>query len=160
MKLIPLTKGKFAIVDDEDYDAMSRFKWHFSEAGGYARRNSREKNILMHRQILEVPDGKHTDHRNGDGLDNRRSNLRICNRSENLRNRKLNCNNTSGAKGVRFIGTRGWEARIQVEKRPYLIGLYETKAEAVVAYDVASRFLHGEFGRPNQWIENYTASIK
>ena len=154
MKLIPLTQGKFAIVDDEDYDELAPHRWHYHKSGGYGARivgpRKSAKTILMHRQILEVPHGMHTDHKNGDGLDNRRCNLRVCRQSENAKNRKLNYSNTSGAKGVRFDTVRKlWESRIRSDKIDYYLGWYNTKEEAVVAYDVASRFLHGEFARPN-----------
>ena len=80
-KLIPLTQGKYAIVDDEDFDELSKHKWclMFTKGRSYAvRRPSENLTILMHRFILNPPKQMDTDHKNGDGLDNRRSNLRAC----------------------------------------------------------------------------------
>jgi hypothetical protein len=97
MKKIPLTQGYFAIVDDSDFDMLNRVKWHANKGHNtfYAQRsvlqeNGKWKNVQMHRVILGVHDPKiQVDHINGDGLDNRRCNLRSCTRSENMQNQQI-----------------------------------------------------------------------
>lgn len=94
MKTILLSQGKFAIVDDEDYEKLSKYKWCANNRHGcwYAVRTSNKKIIRMHRQILGLKkgDGMKTDHVNHNGLDNRRCNLRICTLAENNHNRQRN----------------------------------------------------------------------
>src|SRR3990167_783457 len=94
MKLIPLTQGKVAMIDDCDYMWLSEFKWCYDN--GYARRRASGRFIYMHREITKTPDGYDTDHRDGDKSNNQRANLRICTRAENKRNSSKNTNNTSG----------------------------------------------------------------
>lgn len=97
MKLIKLTRGFFAKVDDEDYEELSKYKWHFKigtkNKTGYATRgvqeNGKVKFFLMHRQIMGFPEGMVIDHKNHDTLDNRKENLKICSQKENLKNRKI-----------------------------------------------------------------------
>ena len=92
MKLIPITRGLFAMVDDEDYDKLMLSKWQAvpSKYGGviYCMRGDsiRKRTVAMHQQLMNTPKGMHTDHINGNGLDNRRSNLRVVSPRENLRN--------------------------------------------------------------------------
>lgn len=163
MKEIQLTskKHKFLVkVDDEDFSTLSKFKWHYHKfptgsVGGYARRSfhsdGKVKHMLMHRQIINAQRGYHTDHINGDGLDNQKSNLRICNRSQNLSNRKMNKNNTSGIKGVAFNKKiKKWSAQIQSNNINHNIGFYDNSHDAMIAYDAASRVLHRQFSRNNQ----------
>ena len=109
-KLISLTQGKFALVDDEDFKELSKHKWGVrkkSETLFYAGRNdwlNKKNHILtMQCQILNPPKGKEIDHKNGNGLDNRRCNLRICTHRQNLKNQKRQKNNKSGYKGVFWV---------------------------------------------------------
>lgn len=99
MKQIPLTKDHFAIVDDADYDWLSRFKWHFER--GYACKKTREK-VYMHKLINGAPKGMHTDHINGNGLDNRRDNLRSATAAQNSMNSKKIKSGSNKYKGVCF----------------------------------------------------------
>jgi hypothetical protein len=154
MKTIELTKGKVAIVDDEDYEGLASVRWHTSNSG-YAKRNNpiSQREILgfcefMHRRIMGLP-GKsklEVDHINGDPLDNRKANLRICTHAENLRNQKMKKHNRSGLKGVHFHKQSGrWRSIIKVEGKSISLGLFETKDLAHQAYcDAAKRFF-GEF---------------
>lgn len=110
MKIIPLTRGYFTIVDDEDYAFLNQWGWSAVTAHGYiyAVRTSRKSEgkprcIRMHRAICGTRDGFETDHKNGNTLDNRRGNLREATRIQNMRNRALNKNNTSGHKGVVWV---------------------------------------------------------
>jgi hypothetical protein len=157
MKQIPLTQGKFAIVDDEDYDFLIQWKWHLSNRG-YARRNNyvegvivNPKSILMHRVILGDPIGFQVDHINGDKLDNRKSNLRVCTTGENARNRGKNKNGTSGYKGVHFYKAyRKWQSHIMHERKMVWLGYFDTAEKAALAYNEAATKLHGEFAHLNK----------
>ena len=162
MKQIELTQGKFAIVDDEDYKYLNQWKWCFITAG-YAQRvkhiSGSKKNrvlehILLHRVLMNCSKGQQVDHINGDGLDNRRENLRISTQAQNVRNKGFSKNNTSGYKGVIFIksGTRSkrWTARLTYNYKPISLGYFDTSIEAAIAYNKAASIYFGEFARLNQ----------
>lgn len=153
MKEIQLTKGKIAIVDDEDYEWLNEWKW-FYDSYGYARRgqyNKKTKNIKsirMHRTIIDAKDGELVDHINRDRLDNRKSNLRICDWSLNSRNRKISKNNTSGYRGVYFDDSsrviKKWKVIIRLNNKRIYIGRFKTKTEAAKAYNDAAVKYFGE----------------
>jgi hypothetical protein len=148
MKEITLTQGKVALVSDKDYRRLSQWKWYaYRTTGGlwYARRGKRPQ-VHMHTEILGGP----TDHSNGDGLDNRRSNLRRATKAQNGRNRKLNSNSTSGYKGVSWNkGRQRWSAQIRVDGKQIYLGLFTDPAEAASVYDEAAVRYHGEYARTN-----------
>ena len=151
MKRIPLTQNKYAIVDDADHAALAAHKWYArrSLAGvWYAVRKVNRRPVLMHRVIAQPTDGLCVDHINRDGLDNRRSNLRICTHAENMRNRKAQRNAASPYKGV-FEERNRWRARIEANGRQHNLGLHDTQEAAALAYDEAARELHGAFARTN-----------
>jgi len=102
----------------------------------------------MHRLIMDAPDGTDVDHRNMDRVDNRRSNLRLATRAENLRNQGLSRNNTSGFKGVSRLDGK-WRAEIRVKWKLIYLGLFDDKVEAARAYDTAAKEHFGEFARLN-----------
>ncbi len=147
MKHIPLTKGKYAIVDDSDYDELSKHKWMYSST--YAIRWSPRPNrhfIFMHRVINKTPDGFVTDHINGDPLDNRRSNLRSCTQSQNHMNKLKLSNNTSGYKGVFWHKTaKRWRAQITLNSKAKHLGYFGSPEEAHRAYNQAARKLFKDF---------------
>ena len=153
MKEIQLTQGKVVLVDDEDFDWLSKSNWHYSK--GYAVRTStkesgKQRTILMHREIIKTPDGMETDHINGNGIDNRRENLRICTGSENRRNKKRNRKNISGYKGVCFYKRdKNWRVQIDVRKQHIFLGYFDTAEEAARVYDDAAKKYHGEFANLN-----------
>lgn len=156
MVKINLGNNQFALVDYKDYEYLNEFKWHLHKNGNqlYARTifylNKQRKGIYMHRFILE-PNGKCIDHINGNGLDNRRCNLRICERHENALNRKININNLSGFKGVSWFKlVKKWRAQIQYKKIVYYLGSYEKRIDAAKAYNEAAIKFHGEFAKLNQ----------
>jgi hypothetical protein len=143
MKMIGLSNGGVAIVDDADFDTLSRWRWT-RHPKGYATRTATRGKILMHRQILGEPIGD-VDHRNRDKLDNTRANLRVVTRSENMHNRPKQSNNTSGLKGVSWDPIRRrWRASIKVAGRHHMLGRFATRAEAASAYDAAATRLVGE----------------
>lgn len=154
MKQITLSKGKVALVDDEDYERLSSNKWYCS-AYGYAVRTERasEKRIThwMHREVLECPQGMEVDHINGNKLDNRKVNLRICSRKENCKNVSKSKINSSGYKGVSFHKQRNkFRAYITIENKQKWLGYYETALEAAIAYNSAALEYYKEFAKLNE----------
>ncbi len=155
MKNIQLTKGQFTIVDDEDYDWLSQWKWYISRTG-YAHRNEtgldgKQKTIRMHRQIIDASFGEVVDHINHNKLDNRKSNLRICNDRENQQNSVVRPTNKLGVKGVCLYSNRDYPiytrfiSQIQVNGKKFRLGYFENIREAVDAYNQAAIRYFGEF---------------
>lgn len=142
-KEIPLTRGKVALVDAEDYEELSKYEWYYEKSGYACRRKTHgyydSSKVYMHREILKsIPRNKVVDHINGNGLDNRKSNLRIITQRENTFNSGIRINNTSGYKGVSRLGNK-WRARIYIEGKETHLGLFETKEEAALAYNQAAK---------------------
>lgn len=154
MKTIVLTKGHYALVDDADFDELAKHQWCATETEPgrwYAKRreSGRAKYRYMHREIIQAPAGVLVDHRNGDGLDNRRANLRLCSGAENCRNKRMRKNNKSGFKGVYWHKKANkWAAVIGHGKRWHL-GLFADSAQAALAYDAKAREFFGEFALVN-----------
>jgi hypothetical protein len=163
MKTVPLSQGYVAIVDDEDYDRVSRHKWQArvvrrrdgSELNVYAGltvcRNGKRTQELLHRFIISVRDpAVELDHRDGNGLNCQKSNLRICTHAENSRNRRLKADNSLGLKGVHYCKDLGtFRARIMVGDKRKSLGQYATAELAARAYDFASEKYHGSYGLTN-----------
>lgn len=150
MKEIQLTQGKVALVDDGDFELLNKYKWsaHKGRGAWYATRGVGP--IKMHRQITHAPIGAVVDHINGNGLDNRRINLRVCSHSENMRNSALRSDNTTGYKGVRKRTDRKWySAEIRVNGLSVNLGRFETAEGAARAYDEAAKKYFGDFARLN-----------
>lgn len=151
MKKIPLTQGKFAIVDDEDYRILSGYKWHVRERSNtfYARRFVRKGvAVEMHREIMDFPKCLEVDHRDGNGLNNLRANLRVATHSENMRNSCISKNNKTGFKGVSFAKReQKYRAVIYVESRMIHLGYFPAPEEAYAAYCAGATSHHGEFAR-------------
>ena len=168
MNKIELTQGKFAIVDAEDFERVSQFKWYYNKDGtGYARRiqyigmkdgKRIQKGISMHRFIMGVEDSKvHIDHINHDTLDNRKSNLRECTHAENVRNQKIKKGGSSKYKGVwkeRGNLVRPFQASIKFNQKPIYLGNFATEREAAIAYNKAALHYFGEFALLNDVSEN------
>lgn len=151
---IPLSKGFEAIIDAADVPLVQDFNWCvvLRQRTAYARRCERvgrhSVNIRLHRVLTNAPNGVLVDHRDGDGLNNRRSNLRFATKSQNAHNMRKPCTNTSGHKGVTWDKRdHKWQAKIMVGGRQRSLGYFEHKADAARAYAEASAELHGEFGR-------------
>jgi hypothetical protein len=147
MTRISLTRGMAAIVSDADAKMLARYKWYATPAGGtfYAASAINGKTVYMHRLILDASTGDYVDHANGDGLDNRRENIRLCTQSQNMANSNLSrVSSTSGKRGVYKHGRR-W--RVVVGGRNNYIGTFSTLEEAVSARNDAAVRLWGEFAR-------------
>ena len=156
-KLITLTKGKFAIVDDEDYDFINQWKWHI--ASGYATRSKylgiingkkMTKAIIMHREINKTPEGMDTDHINMDRLDNRKSNLRNATRSQNFMNKKSKTNSSSRFKGVFWYKKYNkWQSALKINGKIKFLGYFIDEVSAARAYNEAAVKYFGEFAQLN-----------
>ena len=155
MKQIPLTKGYFALVDDEDFEWLSQWKWNASVERNrvYATRSGGvgKAAIKMHRQIMGLTDPKiFCDHWDNWGLNNWRSNLRVATKSQNAMNRPIDKRSTSGFKCVSwFKKSNKWRAYIVVNYRQKSLGLFDCPVDAARAYDTAAKELHGEFANLN-----------
>lgn len=155
-KEIPLTHGKIAIVDAADYEYLNQWKWGATRPYRvwYAVRYIGKKGrggfpLRMHREILSVSSPAQTiDHVNGDGLDNRRCNLRLASTRQNCYNVGARKDNKSGQKGVTWHkASRKWRAQIAVPGKIKHLGTFAEKAEAIKAYQLAAREVHGEFAK-------------
>lgn len=149
---ISLTNGKQVLVDASDHAKLSNLRWqenrgrgHTSYAVTYDRSLKPARMVTMHRLIVGAADGEIVDHVNGNGLDNRRANLRICNHAENMRNR---ARRNGGFKGVEKMRGK-YRARIMADGKCVALGSFETEVEAAVAYDRAAIELHQEFASLN-----------
>lgn len=148
-RIIPLTKGQNALVDVEDYEYVMQWNWHAhwdpTRKAYYARRN--HDSTHMH---MLVTGKRNLDHKNRDGLDNRKENLRECTHAENCRNRKTRIDSKIGLKGVHWKNPSkrdkgAWIARIQINEERITLGRFKTAEEAAKAYDFAALCLFGEF---------------
>lgn len=145
---IELNHGKKAIIDAEDYALVKDYKWRFN--GRYAETG--DKAIFMHRLILNVKEPwpkVHTDHINGDGLDNRKNNLRIVTPSQNQHNSKRRTDNTTGFKGVSKRKDGGYRAYLFFNGKQIYLGGAKTTIQASKLYDEGIKKYYGEFGRGN-----------
>jgi hypothetical protein len=158
MKEIQLTQGKVALVDDDMYDYLIQWKWYANNLSGkfYAIRNHRENKkfvaqLLMHRFIMNPSKGLVVDHLNGNTLDNRKCNLRVCTYSQNSMNRIKQINNNSGYKGVSWHKNHKiYESRIMSNGVNIHIGSFENIIDAARAYNEAAIKYHGEFANLNK----------
>lgn len=155
VRYIPLTQGYHAVVDAEDYERVSRYKWCLSRSGNqlYAQRRCRGKTIRMHQFIMRPPKGKVVDHIDGNGLNNRRGNLRICTPQQNTWNQKRR--KQQGASS-RFIGVHRhkdrpgkWYVKIKCGDERVNLGPFDSEIEAARARDRKARELFGEYASLN-----------
>lgn len=157
MRIITLTQGRCAIVDDDDYDRIALHKWclHRVRNNIYAKRaiavDGKHVTILMHREILSEPVSFGIDHWNNIGLDNRKSNLRICDQSLNQANQdKRRTTATSTFKGVSWCTRdRKWTVRLTVDRKCRNLGNFDSEVEAARAYNAAAIAAFGEFAKLN-----------
>jgi hypothetical protein len=148
MKEIPLTRGLFATVDDEDYDRISKSNWHSKPSGSvvYACRKPGMHSIQMHREILNPPSDMQIDHIDGNGLNNQKSNLRAATYRMNQNNQQHRATaKTSNHPGVSWReDVKKWRSQIQVKGKKFYLGSYESELDAATAYKVAC----AEVGEP------------
>ena len=142
--------GKFALVDDEDYELVNQYRWRIN-AYGYAETKVKKKSIYMHRLIMDAKKGKEVDHINHDKLDNQKSNLRICTRQQNGHNQRPQKNGSSQYKGVSYLKTsKKWQAQITHNNEKIYIGVYKTESQAALAYNAKAKNLFGKFALLNE----------
>lgn len=171
MKLIPLTKGQYVMVDDEDFEYLIQFKWNARKQEGkdhtfYATRTGRKnegnlyrKTIWIHRSIMKLNDPLlFVDHKDRNGLNCQKSNMRICTRGENMRNRKSSgissylgvskhkCKKLKNGNESLFFK---WKAQIRHNNKPERLGYFSNEIDAAKAYDKRAKELHGEFANLN-----------
>lgn len=147
---IPLTQGYTATIDAADVPLVEGYNWTVivRKYTTYVYRNDRGRGLLLHRLLMGDPEGLTVDHRDGDGLNNTRQNLRVATKAENNRNQRRHDRNTSGHKGVSWHKRdKRWRACIHVNNRYIHLGHFVNIEDAVAAYENASAELHGEFGR-------------
>lgn len=148
---ISLSQDRFALIDAEDFGLTSGFRWYFS--GGYAKSDKivgkKRIRFRLHRLIMGSPPDKEIDHINGDTLDNRRENLRICTHAENSRNRKVCKRNKSGFRGVSHFRDK-WQASIRFNGKSIHLGHRKTKEEAAMLYENAAKKLFGAYVRQQE----------
>ncbi len=162
MKRIKLTQGKYALVDNADFEWLNSFKWTANLHGRtwrvrrtstkLERKKYRRNGITMHRLIMGImgKKGLEVDHIDGNNLNNQRKNLRLCNHAENSKNRTLNKNTKTGYKGVTEYPWHKYKkfiARITIDKKLITLGYFTTKEEAHRVYEIASIKYHGKFKR-------------
>jgi hypothetical protein len=159
MKEIKLTQNMVALVDDEDFENLNRFKWcvskrdktHYACRAIYNHDDQSCTIIQMQKQIIDSPLGMEIDHIDGNGLNNQKSNLRACTHQQNQMNRALSKNNSSGFKGVSlYKGRNKWNSYIKVNYKKINLGYFKTKEEAALTYNAAALKHFGEFANLNE----------
>lgn len=144
MKTIALAGGQSAMVDDADHDKLEHIRWrlHTSRTKHYAKSFQRGHTIYMHRLLMDAKYGELVDHRDGNGLNNQRGNLRIATHAQNNANRRA----YPKARGITWLpGQQRWRAQIRKAGKLYRLGLHESEAAATAAYNAKAQQLFGEF---------------
>lgn len=160
MKKIKLTNGKYSLVSDSDFFELSKYKWwrtdrtsnQYAERSFWDKNKKRVRKVLMHRIImgLKTGDKRQIDHIDGNGLNNQRTNLRICTLQKNQHNRRRQKNNTSGYKNITWVKeTKKWRVAIDYNNKTYNLGRYKNKMEAKKVRDIWLLKLHKEFASYN-----------
>ena len=147
VRRIPITRGKFALVDADDYYRLVKFPWLANKSSStfYAARTRNRKKLMMHRVIMNPPGHLFVDHIDHNGLNNCRSNLRLCTPAQNRYN-LISKTGNSKYKGVHWKSSRKkWSTAIQLNRKIYHIGCFDNEIAAAKAYDKRAEQLHGEF---------------
>lgn len=163
-------KGIKILIDDEDFEKANRGRSLFVKESGLViiskRINGIPRHIFLHKKIMQAPKGFQVDHINGDRLDNRKSNLRVCTNSENQRNKKIRSDSKNKYKGVRLYRCikngktyRYFYARVCINKKTYTKHGAKSEEEAALLYNELAKKYHGEFAKLNI-IQNDHASVK
>lgn len=155
MKTIRLTKGFVALVDDEDFVNITKYKWRVcgernnnphAICSTIQNKNTKQKTFYMHRLIMKAERAQIVDHENRNGLDNQKHNLRFATHSQNMANRKSHKNSSSKYKGVSFHKRDNvFCSQIQHEKKVIHLGNFKNEIEAAIAYNDAATKYHGKF---------------
>lgn len=156
MELVILSKGFKTIIDKEDYKFVNSFKWYACQKDNryYAsrtvrygnRKDNKKHHLFLHRILLNAPEGIFVDHINGNSLDNRKNNLRLCSNKENSRNRKIK-NKYKGIK--KNLNCKTWSARITVDQIELYLGCFKNDIDAAMAYNEAAIKYFGKFAKLN-----------
>ena len=154
MKLIPLTQGLFSQVDDEDFDLLNKHKWQAVNYHGYyyAVCKIKNKQVKMHRFILNINDNSITDHIDHNGLNNQKVNIRVCNHRQNAMNNKKHTDGKSQFKGVWLCKGRNKtriRGGIRVNGDLINLGSFDSEIKAALTYDQAAKFYFGEYAKLN-----------
>lgn len=154
MKIIELSRGKQVLVDDEDFEKINKHKWYAHSSGGrwYAVRTiwgKHRRMIYMHREVLDTPKHCHTDHINGNSIDNRKYNLRVCNSQQNSFNRiSPTKSNKTGIKGTCWnVNAKKFSAQIVIDRKKTHLGYFTVLGDADQAYREAEFKQFGDFAR-------------
>lgn len=159
---LTLSNGAITIIDEEDVSIVEGYQW--TNVAGYAgrveKKNGVRKSIKLHREIVKCPRGSVVDHINGDTLDNRKVNLRICTQAENIRNStKHSRKEYTRYKGIFKKSSGNWTAMIQVNKKSYHLGSFKYEEDAAFAYDKAAEKLHGGYAKLNRPYDEMRAAL-
>lgn len=153
MKHIDVGRGLYALVDDCDYPELSKYRWRAIKMKRtfYPFKSENGKQISMHRHLLGLKKrSDFCDHIDGNGLNNQRSNLRVCTVQENNQNKQGYKNNKEGFKGVKSASKKKYMARITHFGKIFYLGTFDCPKKAALAYNEKAKELHGEFARLNQ----------
>lgn len=151
MRKIQLSQGKYAFVDDKNYKKLSKYKWHAQKFGKYWYA-TRTEVVLMHRQIMGLKKGNPllVDHKDRDGLNNQKKNLRSCTKSQHQHTQKRKGTGVSKYRGVSWNKKRKrWQAKIQFQGKTIMIGSFKNEKQAALAYDNKAKELFNEFAFSN-----------
>lgn len=147
MKKIKLKHGEVVLIDDDNFDELNKYKWCLNSAGYATRRLNTHRSILMHRFVMNTPEGLETDHINGNKLDNRVKNLRNVTHSQNQLHNRLPKTNTSGIKGVVWDKkNKKWQAQIKIHGKNHFLGRYNNIFDAFharVDAELANGMIYG-----------------
>jgi len=152
MKEIFLSQNKVAIIDDEDFDAVSKYKWCAVciKKIWYARAQIENHLVYLHRFLMQPSIKMEVDHKDGNGLNCIRENMRVCRPLDNNRNRRIQKGNTSGYKGVWWYPRlKKWESGISVENKSIHLGVFIQRDDAALAYNEAAKLYYGDFAKLN-----------
>lgn len=155
MRTITLTQNKTAWIDDADYERVSLYKWQAKPCRSgqcYAHAYVSGHMVTMHRFILKPAEDMQVDHISGNGLDNRRSNMRVCTQRRNSQNMRPMKNKSSAYKGVSRWGNR-WSAYIRIEGKKRHLGYFDDETDAARAYNKAAERYFGQYARVNEIIK-------